>query len=239
MTATVRPTEETAPPARAAVIGLPAALRAAAADLYFNSWRLAPANLLWGALAIALFLGFMAFPPAAILVPLLAVPVAGIHRMAALIARGEPAAFSDFLGGMRRFGLPALAMGAAASILAVVFTTNVIVGLDAGGPIGWFLSAMALYGDVALAMLLVAFWPVLVDPRRDGVSVRRRLALAGVAVIGRPGRMFVLTVVVGLILMVSTVILAAIVLVSVAFTSLVAARYVLPLVDDLEGRLRA
>ena len=88
-------------------------------------------------------------------------------------------------------------------------------------------------------MLLVAFWPVLVDPARERLPVRRRLVLAGLAVIGRPGRMLAVTAVVGAVLAVSTVLLAAIVLVGVAYASLVGARYVLPLVDHLEARLPA
>jgi uncharacterized membrane protein YesL len=215
------------------------ALRQAVADFYFNSWRLAPANVVWGlGFLVVLFLGG-AFPPAFALAAVLTVPLAGIHRMAALIARDEPASFSDFVAGMRRFGAAALGVGAVATVLAVVFTTNVFVGLENGGPVGWFLSAMALYGNVTLAMLLVALWPLLVDPRREALSIRRRLALAGVVVIGRPGRLLILTAVIGLLLAVSTVLIAALITISVAYVSLVASRYVLPLADQLEERLAA
>ena len=218
-------------------MSLPAALRQSITDFYFNSWRLAPANLVWG-------LGFVAFLLAgpvsvlgvAVLVAL-AVPLAGIYRMAALIGRDEPATLSDFVDGMRRHAAQALAAALGAVILAAVFTTNVIVGLQAGGPLGWFVSAMALWGTVALAMLLVAFWPILVDPRREGLSLRRRLTLAGLVVIGRPGRMIALTVVIAVILLVSTVLFAAILLMSVAYIGLVSARHVLPMLDALEARL--
>lgn len=218
-------------------MALAPALRQAVTDFYFNSWRLAPANLVWGVGFIALFVaGPLSLVGVAILL-LLALPTAGLHRMAALIARGEPAAFSDFVDGMRRYAGPALAVTAGAVILATVFTTNVIFGLEMGGPVGWFVSAMALWGDVALAMLLVAFWPVATDPRREELGLRRWLALAGLAVIGRPGRVFLLTLIVVAILVVSTVLFAAILLVSVAYVSLVSARYVLPMVDALEARL--
>ena len=215
------------------------ALRQSLTDFYFNSWRLAPANLVWG-IGFVLFL--LAGPVSllgAVLLIVLAVPLAGLHRMAALAARGEAASFSDFVGGMRRYGPPAIAVAAGAVILAGVFTTNVIVGLQAGDPIGWFISAMALWGDVALAMLLVAFWPILVDPHRDGLGFRRRLWLAGLVVIGRPGRMLVLTVIVAAIIAVSVVLFAAILLVSVASVSLVASRDVLPLADRLEQQVAA
>ncbi len=213
------------------------ALRQAFTDFYFNSWRLAPANLVWGLLFGAFVIAGPLTVLGAVLLVLLAIPLAGLHRMAALIARGEPATFSDFVGGMRRHAAPAVMVAVGALLLAGVFTTNVIVGLQAGGPFGWFMSAMALWGDVALGLWLVAFWPILVDPRREGLGLRRRLALAGLVVIGRPVRMFILTAVVAAILAVSVVLFAAILLVSVAYVSLVASRYVLPLVDELEAQL--
>jgi hypothetical protein len=218
-------------------MSLRAALRRSMTDFYFNSWRLAPANLAWG---VILILALLAGPTSLLGIGLfvaLAVPTAGLYRLAALIARDKPAAFSDFVEGMRRYGVAALAVAAGAAILAVVFTTNIAVGLDVGGPLGWFISALALWGDVALVMLLVAFWPVLVDPDREGMGLRRRLMLAGLVVIGRPGRSLALTMVVIAVLAVSTVLFAAILLVSVAYVSIVSARYVLPMLDALEARL--
>jgi hypothetical protein len=218
-------------------VSLRRAFRTSLTDLYFNSWRLAPANVVWGAgFVVALLAGPLSLLTLALLV-LLCVPLAGIHRMAALIARDEPAAFSDFVDGMRCFGRAAIAVGGGAAILAGVFTTNVIIGLGTGEPIGWVLSALALHGLVALAMFLVAFWPILVDPRRAALDLRGRVVLAGLAVIGRPGRMLALTFVVGVILAVSLILFAAILLVSVAYVSLVASRSVLPMVDELEARL--
>lgn len=215
------------------------ALRGAAVDFYFNSWRFVPANLLWGIAALAVLVLGATWPPAFALVVLLAVPVAGIHRMAALIVRGEPAAFSDFVGGMRRFAAPALGIGAGAALVATILTTNVVVGFQAGGPLGWFIGATAIYGDIALAMFLIAIWPILVDPRREDATVRRRMVVAGLVVIGRPGRLFLLTLVVLVLLAVSTLLLAAIVLVAVGYSSLVAARWVLPTADGLESRFEA
>jgi hypothetical protein len=216
---------------------LAGALRASLRDFYFNSLRLAPANLVWGIAFVVVLLVGVNVPPAFALIPVLAIPLVGIHRLAALIARDEPADFGAFWAAIRDYGASAFAMGVGSTVLAVVLTTNVFIGLQVGGPIGWFLSAMALYGDVALAMLLVAFWPILVDPRREGLSVRQRATLAGVLVIGRPGRLLALTTVVGVILGVSAVLFAALITVSLAYVSLVSARYVLPLADQTEARL--
>ena len=215
------------------------ALRQAGVDFYFNSWRFVPANVVWGlGLLLVLFLG-LAWPPALVLGVLLAIPVAGIHRMAALIVRGEHASFSDFLGGMRQFALPATAISIGAAMIVAILTTNVVIGFETGGPLGWFLGATALYGEVAVAMFLVAIWPILVDPRHEAVPLRRRLVLAGLVVIGRPGRLFLLTLLILVMLAISTVLLAAIVLVAVGYASLVACRWVLPTVDELESRYEA
>lgn len=195
-----------------------------------------PANVVWGVILVALLVGAAVWLPLAALTSLLALPVAGLHRMAALLQRGEPAGFSDFLQAMRRFAAPAFALGLASVVLAAVFTTNVFVGLDAGGFVGWSLSALALYGDIGLAMFLVAAWPILVDPLREEVGLGGRLKLAALVNLARPGRMFGLTLVIAALLIVSAFLFAALLTVSVAFVSLVATRYVLPAADRLEGR---
>lgn len=213
------------------------ALRTSLQDFYFNSWRLAPANLVWGVLLVAaLIAGPLTLLGMALLV-LLALPTAGLYRMGALIARNEPAAFSDFLGGMRRYGVRAVLVAMGAAILAFVFTTNVVVGLQAGNPLGWFISAMALWGDVGLLMLVTTLWPVLVDPEREGLGLRQRLTLAGLAVIGRPVRILVLTVAIVFILAASTILFATLIIVSVAYVAIVSSRVILPLVDDVEARI--
>jgi len=215
------------------------AIRQAAIDFYFNSLRFVPANAAWALGALVVLFLAVAWPPAIVLAVLLGIPVAGLHRMAALLARGEATSLSDFVDGMRRFGVAATGVAAGAAILAFVLTTNMIVGFGSGEPLGWFLGATALYGDIALAMFLVATWPILVDPRHESTRLRRRLQLAGLIVIGRPGRLFLLTAIVIAVLLASVVILAGIVLVGVAYVSLLATRWVLPVADELEARYEA
>ncbi|MEO6350440.1 MAG: hypothetical protein ABIP53_07295 [Candidatus Limnocylindrales bacterium] len=215
-------------------IGL--AVRESAADFFYNSWRLVPANAIWGVLFLAVSFATAIWLPALTLVVLLSVPVAGMHTMAAIIYRESPASFRDFLGGMRRYGIVALAIGACAFVFAVVLTSNVFFGLDAGGIPGWTLSAFALYGDIGLLMFLVCVWPILVDPVRADEPLRAKLRLAALVSLARPGRMLALTVVIVAILALSTVLFAALLTISVAFVSLVATRYVLPVADRVEGR---
>lgn len=225
--------EADAPPA---LPSIGAAVRGGVQDFYFNSWRLVPANVVWAGAVIAVIALTGLWLAAITLLPLAAVPVAGIQRMAGRLARGEGATFSDFIDGMRRFARPALTLGAGATILAIVFSVNVGVGLQLGNPFGWFLSATALYADIGLAVFLVALWPILTDPAHDGRSVRRVLALAALVCLARLGRMTLLTLLLVAILILSTVVFPAVLLVSGAYVALVATRYVLPLADRLEGR---
>jgi len=213
--------------------------RDALSDLYFNSWRLVPANVVWGVVLLATLGLGVAFPPALGLLVLLAVPTAGLHRMAALLARDGHVAFADFFEGMRRYAAPAIGIAAAAGLTAVVLTTNAVVGLRAGNPLGWFVATLALYGDVALGAVLVAIWPILVDPRRDDLSLRGKLALGGLLLAARPLRLLGLLAAATFILATSIVVLGSIVLVSVAFVSLLTTRTVLPMADALEARRRA
>jgi uncharacterized membrane protein YesL len=213
--------------------------REAATDLYFNSLRFVPANVAWALVALLVLFAGSHWPPALALALLLAIPLAGIHRMAALLVRGEPASIGDFVDGMRRFWLHALGIAAALTVLAAVLGTNLVTGFGSGEPIGWFLGATALWGLVALAMSAVAIWPVLVDPRHADAPLRRRLLLAGLVVVGRPARLFALTALIAGILTVSTVVLGSIVLVAVSYVSALATRWVLPAIDQLEARYEA
>ena len=217
-------------------VSIGGAFRQAAGDFYFNSLRFVPANVTWAFLGLVVLFAGSQWPPALALAVLLAIPLAGMHRLAALLARGEAVSLSDFVEGMRRFGLHAIGIAAAIAILGAMLATNLVTGFGSGGPLGWFLGATALWGLVALAMYAIAIWPTLVDPRHEDATLRRRLQLAGLLVIGRPGRLFLLTALIAVILAVSTVLLGAIVLVAVSYTSLLATRWVLPTLDELEAR---
>jgi uncharacterized membrane protein YesL len=221
------------------LVSIGQAARQAATDFYFNSLRFVPANVLFalGVLAV-LFLASL-WPPAVVLAVLLGAPLAGIHRMAALLTRGEAASIGDFVEGARRFGLQASGVAAGLAAAGIVLLTNLVTGFESGGPIGWFLGATALWGLVALGMVAIAAWPILVDPRHERVPLRRRLLLAGLVLLGRPGRLFLVTLAIVAILAASTVLLGAIVLVGVSYSALLATRWVLPAADALEARYEA
>jgi hypothetical protein len=195
-----------------------------------------PANVVWAVVLLLVLVAALAWLPLIVLLGVLALPVAGIFRMAALVARGAPVGFSDFITGMRRFGGPALALGVASTVVGAVLTANVWLGMTEGSIVGGVFAILALYADLALAMYLVAAWPILVDPVRETMKSRERLQLAFYVLAKQPGRMLALTLIILAILVVSTVLFAALVTISVAYISLVATRYVLPAADRFEGR---
>jgi hypothetical protein len=206
-------------------------------DFYYNSWRLVPANVVWGVgFLVVLYFSGRAFGLMLLLVPFLALPTAGLFRLAALIVRGDAVALSDAFAAWRAYAGPALAAGLAFTVLATIFVLNVAIGLASGGILGAVLAAFAGWGLLVLGTATLTFWPLLVDPRRADVPLRGRARLAGILVVAFPLRLGVLLLVIGAFLALSTVLFAALLTVSVAVVALVASRYVLPLADRFEGR---
>jgi hypothetical protein len=213
-------------------------LRAAALDFYYNSWRVVPANMLWGLVLIGLYVLFLVWPFGALLfLPLLALPTVGLYRMAALIVRGESVSFWDGIGAWRRYLVPSLATGLGMVLAGTVFTVNMVDGLASGDPIGWAFATFAGWGLLTMSLLAVSFWPLLVDPARDGWGARRALRLAGYLVVAHPLRLAGLVVATAVVLVVSTIAFAALVTISVALTALFGSHFVLASADRLEARL--
>ena len=216
-----------------------AAFRAAATDFYYQSLRLVPANVAWGAgvlavLAIAFWLSpFLALVAA----PLLCLPLVGVTRLAAQIVRGDDVVLSDVATALRSYALPALVSGIVFELATIVIATNVIGGISSGGPIGWAFATLAAWGLAALWIVGLAFWPLLVDPAREATPIAARARLAGLVVLARPARFACLGAALAGVTLVSAVAFAALLSVSVAFIALVASRVTLPAADELEARL--
>ncbi len=212
---------------------LGAAARAAAIDIFYNSWRLVPANLLWGAGLIALLLlGEVGAPFLSIVLsPLLALPTIGLYRMAGLVVRGESVSFSDGLDAWQRFGRRGLVLGAILAALGTIFGVNVLTGVAQGEVLGWALATTAAWGLVVTGMAACVVWPLAVDPRRQDESLRSIIRLALLLVIAFPLRLGRLTVLVAVVLIGSAIGFAALLTVSMAFVALLSARFVLPAAD--------
>lgn len=213
------------------------AVREAAVDFYYNSWRLVPANVAWAAVGLGILVVGGPGLVGLALAPLLALPTVGLFAMAARLARGQPTSFGDFGAGIRASWRAALVVGAGSVAAALVCTTNLLTGLGSDEPVGWFVAASAFWGDVGLAIGLPAIWSILGDPRRRGVPLGRRLRLAGLVVLVRPRLVVVLGLFAVVLLVVSTILFAALVTVSIAYLALVTARIVVPIADVLEPPL--
>jgi hypothetical protein len=222
-----------------AVPTLRGAFRLAATDFYYQSLRLVPANVAWGAGFLAvLAIAFWLSPTLALVIaPLLCLPLVGIARLAAQIVRGDDVVLSDVVAAMRSHGLPALAAGVVFELATLVAAANVVAGISGGGAIGWAFAMLAAWGLVALWVAGLAFWPLLVDPTRDAMPVAARARLAGLVVLAHPARFASLGASVAVVTIVSAVAFAALLSVSVAFIALVASRVTLPSADQLEARL--
>jgi uncharacterized membrane protein YesL len=212
------------------------AFRAALSDYYFNSMRLVAANALWGAGLIGVLIVGLAWPLGALLLlPLLALPAAGMFRMAARIVRGEPdVGLRDVLWPYRRAAGSTLLLGAAFVAVLVVLATNLVVGIvQAAGP-GLVVATLAAWGVVALWTGALVAWPLLVDPARSGQPLGDRLRLAGGLLLVDPVRFGALAMVVALVSLISIALTAAILTVSVSFVALLACRTVYPAADRLQ-----
>jgi hypothetical protein len=222
-------------PARAPSLG--GAITAALRDAYYHSWRLLPANVVWAVVAV-LVATLIAFIPAALLLaPVVALPTAGLFRIATRIVRGEAVSFWDAIDAWRSGARASLLFGAALTVAALVLLVNVVTGLATASPIGWAIATLAAWGLLALWLFAWTAWPILLDPRRQAWSVRGRLRLAALLLLGHPIRLGALGLVLAAFLAISTVLIVALVTVSVAFAALVASRLVLPAADRLEARL--
>ena len=196
-----------------------------------------PANAIWGmGLLIVIALAFSYLTAMPLGFGLLAFPTAGIFRLAALIARDRPTAFSDSLDAWRAFARPILLIGVVVGVGTTVLVFNMVFGFSSTDPVGWLFATLALWGFLALWAVALAFWPLLVDPLRQGEPLSARLRLAVTVILVAPGRYVALMLLVWVFLIVSAILLAALLTVSVAFVALVMARYVLPLADRIEAR---
>jgi hypothetical protein len=226
-------------PGEPAAPSIGGAIRMAAEDGYYHSWRLVPANVVWSVVALLIAGLAVVVPPAILLFPVLALPTAGIFRVTTRIVRGEAVSFWDAIDAWRTNALTTIAIGAGFVATTFVLGFNVVSGLASGSPLGWGLATLAGWGLLAAWLLAWTSWPILADPARADQPVMARLRLAALLVLAHPVRIGLLGIVLGLFLAVSTVAVVALATISVAFSALVASRFVLPAADRLEAQVAA
>lgn len=218
-------------------MGLGALVRTSLSDFYFHSLRLVPANLVWGGTAIVLIVIGLASPVLAILLsPLLAIAGMVVFQVAAGVVRRDPAiSIREAIADVPRWWTAAIALGIASVLVAGVLVTNMITGLASAEPIGWALATLAGWGLIAWWTWLVIAWPLVVDPARAGRPLGDRLRLAATLALARPGRFGALGLLVAVIVLVSTIMTAAVLTIGVAFVAVLASNAVYPIADRIEG----
>lgn len=210
-------------------------LRGAIGDLYYNSWRFLGGNLVLGAVLVAVLLASVGSALALLLLPVAAVPAAGLMRMAVVLVRDGHTDFGDFTDVVRRPWLP-LAAGVVQSLVCVVLLVDMQLGGAIGGLFGAFLTVSAIYGLVIGWVYAAAAWPLLLDPERHGEPIPKRLRLAAIALVAHPLRVGAFLLVVGMLLGLSALVIAPFLTFTVALAWLVIARFLLPVADRIEGR---
>lgn len=218
---------------------LAGALGAAAVDLSEVSFRLVAANALWGLAVLGVIVVSLGGGPFGTLVvaPLLAIPYAGVVRLATQTARRRDVAFSDIGRAYRRHVAATIALGAVTTVAVILLSSNLVIAGAMGGIAGVTFGSLAVGGLVIVWVASFPIWTILVDPARDERPVRERLRLAVLLVLAAPLRCAMLGAILALLLSISTVAFPALVTFAVAYAALVAARYLLPLSDRLEAWL--
>ncbi len=198
-----------------------------------------PANVVWGAgLVIVVLVGLVWPLGGLLLLPVLALPTAGIFRLAARIVRGAPdAGWHDVMWPYRHAAASTLALGVAVVAATLVVVTNVLIGMGQGEPTGWVLATLAGWGLVAVWSATFVAWPIIVDPARETQPLVARLQLAAALLLAAPARVAALAIAIAVTTAISTVLTAALLTVSVAFAALLACRIVLPAADRLEAAM--
>lgn len=214
---------------------LGASIRQAALDLYYNSWRFLPANMAFGVVLIVLLIAVASSPVGWVVAIALIPPAAGCMRMATSLVRDGHTDFGEFLAVLRR-PWQAMALGLVQLGIVLVLIVDLNVGIAWGAALGGILTVSAIYGLVIGWAYAVVAWPIILDPVRRGENLRRRLRLAALLLVAHPVRMGGLALALGAFMVAATVAVAAVVTIGLAFAFLVAARYVLPAADRLEGR---
>jgi hypothetical protein len=132
------------------------ALRLAARDLYANSWRLVPLNLLFGAILVAAVAAAIPVHAAVVLVVLAGPVAAALAHSAVTLVRTGNLTLADGVAGVRahwRRGLVLAAAGAAFVMLAAV-----AIRVYSSSALGWPLTFVVLYLAACLAVFQAVLW---------------------------------------------------------------------------------
>jgi hypothetical protein len=214
-------------------------LRDGAADVYANAIAFLVANLVFGVgLFVLLAVWAAAGPVALLFTPLLALPWAVAVRVATLAVRREGAALSPAVRYVARNAGTILASAAVLVLVTFTFVTNLAIALQERGVVGLAFGGISVWGLVIEAMLTLAFWPVLLDPRRESLRARDKARLAGYVLFAVPVRLLLLAIVTAAILVLCVYVVALLPTIAIAVIAATATRVALPASDTVVRRAR-
>jgi hypothetical protein len=208
-------------------------LREASLDLVHHPLAIVPANVLIGALLLALLATAGAWPVAVVLSALLVLLLAGVMRMSTCVVREGHADLGDLIGPMRHGPIALVALVQLAATAIVV--TNIAIGLSWGSLAGAFLALSAAYGLAVGWVFSVVAWPILLDPLRDAAATRSKLRLAVHVLAASLLPTSAFAIVLAIVIVASAVLIMPLLTVSIGFAWLAAARFVLPMADRAGG----
>lgn len=201
------------------------ALRLALRDLYENSWRLVPFNVLLGLILAASAAVAIPFHAAAVLVVLAGPVAAALAHSAVTVVRTGNLTLGDGLRGLQRHWRRGLGLAALAGALLLIGV--VAIRFYGGSSLAWPLAFVVFYAGVCAGVLLMIVWVLAVaEPER---SLRASAAVALELVARRPGA----TAVLGLVLLLVNLAGIAVAVMpfltfTVAYSFVAVARFALP-----------
>ena len=211
-------------------------LRVAASDLYFHGVRLILVNIVWGIGVLVAAFVLLRSPLGLVALVALVPLTAALAGMATRLVRERSIVMSDAWDAVRTSFWAHTGIGVAQIVIAIVVYVDLLLGIQLGGVLGLMLAVIAFETAIALWLLAVSTWPILLDPVRAGEPTRSKLRLGALLLLAHPVRVGGMAIGIAIFLAVSTILAAAIVTVSGAYAFLVAAHWVLPAADRLEGR---
>jgi hypothetical protein len=201
-----------------------AALGAALADLYHQSWRLFVLNACLSAFVLPIVVAGLWVPAAWILLVTAGPPAAALMHCAVVVTVTDELRLHDALTGLRLHWRRGLVLGAflAAGAVAGVYAISFYAARGA-----LVLAVLGVYLLVVFGIFQLVLWPLAVFER--GFSIKHVAAEAGRTLLARP----VQSIVLGLALIVVNIAgLAAAVMpfltVTIAYSCLAAAHFALP-----------
>ena len=211
-------------------------LRVAAEDLYYHGVRLVVANLVWGIAAVLTAFAITRSPLGLLALVAMVPLTVGLMGMATAVVRERTVVMSDFTRALRGRVWRLLALGIAQLALVALAVFDLLLGIQLGGIFGLLLSIFAFYTGIAIWVLALVVWPIVADPERRDEPLRSSVRLGALLTLAHPIRMGLLALVLAALTLASTILVAAIITFAAAYVALVAAHYVLPSADRLEGR---